>query len=101
MLAEFRLTQTGERYLFSLKSSSFSLSMDEKEVYSFDLTGKLLSLWTEDGTYIRTLDNRIIKKKRLSNRYGTWKKIQELEKSEKRAVIERTGSHVRERASTP
>jgi hypothetical protein len=96
VLAEFRLTPTGERFLFSLKSSSFSLSMNEKEVYSFDLTGKLLSLWNEEGTYIRTLDNRIIKKKRLSKRYGTWKDIHELEKSEKRAVIERINDHLRD-----
>ena len=96
MLAEFRLTPTGERFIFNLKSSSFSLSMDEKEVYSFDLTGKLLSLWNEGGTFIRTLDNRIIKKKRLSNRYGTWKNIQELEKSEKRAVIERITDQFRD-----
>ena len=95
MLAEFRFTSTGERFLFNLKSSSFSLSIDEKEVYSFDLTGKLLSLWNKDGTYIRTLDNRIIKKKRQTNRSGTWKNIQELEKSEKRAIIERISDHLR------
>lgn len=96
MLAEFRLTPTGERIIFSLKSSSFSLSMDENEVSSFDLTGKLISLWNADGTYIRTLDNRIIQKKRQSNRYGTWKKIQELKRPEKRAVLERIGDHFRD-----
>ena len=68
MLAEFRLIPTGERMLFNLKSSSLSLSMNEKEVYSFDLTGKLLTFWNEDGTYVRTLDNRIIKKWRQSDR---------------------------------
>ena len=70
--------------------------MDEKEVYSFDLAGKLLSLWNEGGTYIRTLDNRIIKKKKLSNQCGTWKNIQELDKPEKRAVIERVGDYFRD-----
>ena len=96
MLAEFRLIPTGERFLFNLKSSSLSLSMDEKEVYSFDLTGKLLTFWNKDGTYVRTLDNRIIRKWRQSDGNGTWKKIQELEKAEKRTVIERICDRLRD-----
>lgn len=96
MLAELRLTPTGEHLIFNLKSSSFSLSLDGKEVYSFDLNGRLLTFWDEDKTYIRTLDNRIIKKWRQSQKEGAWKKVLELEKTEKRKVIERVGDRLKE-----
>ncbi|MFN8007802.1 MAG: radical SAM protein [Terriglobia bacterium] len=90
MLAELCLKPEGRQILFNLKPSSFSLSLDGSEVYSFDLLGKLLSFWDEGGTYIRTLDNRLIRKKRRSSSSGSWKEIQELGKAAKRAFVEKT-----------
>jgi radical SAM superfamily enzyme YgiQ (UPF0313 family) len=96
VLAEFRLTPTEEHLIFNLKSSSLSLSLDGREVYSFDLSGKLLTFWDEDKTYIRTLDNRIVKKWRQSQTDGVWKRVQELEKTEKRKIIERVCDRLKE-----
>jgi hypothetical protein len=48
--------------VLNIKPSSLSLSIDENEVYAFDLLGRLLTAWIADQTFVRTLENRVIKK---------------------------------------
>jgi radical SAM superfamily enzyme YgiQ (UPF0313 family) len=95
MLFELQATGSGPRALFSVKPGSVSVSLDEKEVYSFDLQGRLITGWVDDQTYVRTLDNRIIKKWRDGARGGPWKSIRQLESREKQHVLNRTCARMR------
>lgn len=96
MLTEFR-SKTGElRALFSIKPGSISVTLNEAEVYSFDEEGKLFTAWLDHQTYIRTLDNRIVKKWHEPGRRTAWKLIAELPVEESRTLIRRIWTRIHE-----
>jgi len=78
MLVEFQTGEGNRHVVLSLKPDAVSVSLDEVEVYSFDREGRLLTAWVNDHTYVRTLDNRIIKKWRDPDRRRPWKLIEAL-----------------------
>ncbi len=75
--------------MLSVKRSSLSVSLNEAEVYTYDLDGRLIAAWLHDETYVRTLDSRIVKKWRVPARVGPWKMIQELETDQAQQFFER------------
>lgn len=94
MLVEFQATEPRQRIVFSLKPTSLAIMFDEREVYSFDLEGRLLTAWMNDQTYIRTLDNRVVKKWRERHRGAPWKHIEELKPDEKRQFLSQVWSRM-------
>lgn len=96
MLTEFRAKTGKLRALFSIKSGSISVTLNEAEVYSFDEEGRLFTAWLDHQTYIRTLDNRIVKKWREPDRRRAWKLIEELTADESRSLIRRIWTRINE-----
>jgi hypothetical protein len=82
--------------VLNIKPSSLSLSIDENEVYAFDLLGRLLTAWIADQTFVRTLENRVIKKWWDPFRRRCWKNIEELGPEPKRQFLEKTSARVTE-----
>lgn len=82
----FEFTYEGKRVLLNPKQTSVSLSLADREVYSFDLEGRPLSFWMDGQTFIWTLDCRVIKKWRDSE--NSQKRIQEADPNERRTVLE-------------
>jgi len=89
MLISFESRKTARQVWLNQKQDSTTISLDEEIVYSFDLEGRLLSAWQDNQTYIRTLDNRIIKKWHEPSPMDTWKSIQELGELEIENVLGR------------
>jgi radical SAM superfamily enzyme YgiQ (UPF0313 family) len=83
MVIELFVSNPSRKVLLSLKPDSLAISLNEQEVYSFDREGRLLTAWMENKTFVRTLDNRVIKKYRDPNRPFPWKLICELQPAEK------------------
>ncbi|MBI4527669.1 MAG: radical SAM protein [Deltaproteobacteria bacterium] len=80
-----------DRQLFgslSIKKDSISLGLGDSEVYSYDCEGRLLTAWLSNQTFVRTLDNRVIKKWRDPLHGKAWKLIQELEAEEAKRVLD-------------
>jgi radical SAM superfamily enzyme YgiQ (UPF0313 family) len=89
MLIELHSDTDEQRILVSVKAASLSLSLGEVEVYSYDSEGRLYSGWFEDQTFIRTLDNRVVKKWRDPAHTNAWKSIEELAAVEKADLLNR------------
>jgi radical SAM superfamily enzyme YgiQ (UPF0313 family) len=62
--------------------------VQDREVYAFDLEGRPLSFWINGQTFVWTLDCRVIKKWRDSER--SQKQIQEADPSERESILEQT-----------
>lgn len=90
MLLEVRVNGGNQRVLVSVKPTALSVSLDDEEVYSFDAEGRLLTAWLGEQTYVRTLDNRVVKKWREPNQPTPWKQIRLLSAEEKRAFLRQT-----------
>ncbi len=89
MLIELRAPSGDLRALLSVKRASLSMSLSEAEVYTYDQEGRLLTAWVNDQTFIRTLDNRIVKKWRDPAHPTPWKMIKELEADEAQQLLKR------------
>ncbi len=88
MLFDFPFSRDGRKVILNLKVESTAISLDDSEVYAFDLEGRFLTAWQGDRTYLRTLDNRLIKKSRDPLGQSPWKLIEECRGSEKLHVLE-------------
>ena len=99
MLVSFEGGKIARQVLLNLKQDSSTISLDEEVVYSFDLEGRLLSAWQNNHTFVRTLDNRIVKKWHENSLRGSWKSIRQLEEPEKENVLDIVCRTVRDLAS--
>jgi hypothetical protein len=90
----FEFAYQGIRVLLNLKQASVSVSVADKEVYSFDLEGKPLSFWMNGKTFVWTLDCRVIKKWRDSE--SLQKRIQEADPNECQAILGQARSRLAE-----
>lgn len=94
MLLEVRVNGN-QRVLLSVKPNALAVSFDDEEVYSFDAEGRLLTAWLNEQTYVRTLDNRVIKKWREPNQPTPWKQIRLLSAEEKQSFLRQTETRMR------
>lgn len=88
MLFDFHSSKDGRKVILNLKAESMSISLDDSEVYAFDLEGRFLTAWHGDRTYLRTLSNRVIKKYRDQAGNSPWKLIEECRGTEKLHILE-------------
>ncbi len=87
MLLDFQFPRDGRKVILNLKAESTAISLDDSEVYAFDLEGRFLTAWLGDRTYLRTLDNRLIRKSRDPLGQSPWKIIDECRGSEKLHIL--------------
>jgi radical SAM superfamily enzyme YgiQ (UPF0313 family) len=94
MLVEFQTGGSDRQVVLSLKPGAVSVSLDEVEVYSFDGEGRLLTAWVNEQTYVRTLDNRVIKKWRDPGRRRPWKLIEALSAEDKQRFLNQVWARI-------
>ena len=93
---QISLSLNHQQIVLNIKPSSVSLSIDENEVYSFDLLGRLLTAWIADQTFVRTLENRVIRKWWDPVSPEILENIEELGPEAKRQFLEKTLARVTE-----
>lgn len=87
MLVRFQTAGDHQQVVVSLKPGAVSVSLDGEEAYSFDGEGRLLTAWIQGQTYVRTLDNRVIKKWRDPAPHRPWKRIEPLSAEDKQRFL--------------
>jgi hypothetical protein len=88
-------TPDGTSYIINLKRNAISLSVNERDVCTFDRAGRLVTAVFDDHTYRRGLDNRVLEKWRTSSESGSTARRRWISSDETGALIRRVQCSVR------